>query len=107
MEHAIRHEISVRVEENPVFYQLLRERLDAAQQLSLLNSLRTELQGEQNQAQELGVRTYAAEPDRGRRNWRQKPYARATVYANRRRIRGARHGDRETRTVGATAPAPS
>ena len=67
MEHAIRHEISVRVEENPVFYQSLRERLeeiieqrrlerlDAAQQLSLLNSLRTELQGEQNQAQELGL----------------------------------------------------
>ena len=67
MEHAIRHEINVRVEENPVFYQSLRERLeeiieqrrlerlDAAQQLSLLNSLRAELQGEQAQAQELGL----------------------------------------------------
>ena len=28
MEHAIRHEINVRVEENPVFYQSLRERLE-------------------------------------------------------------------------------
>ena len=55
MEHAIRHEINVRVEENPAFYQSLRERLeeiieqqrlerlDAAKQLSLLNSLREEL----------------------------------------------------------------
>ena len=47
MEHAIRHEINIRVEENPVFYQSLRERLeeiieqhrlerlDAAEQLKL------------------------------------------------------------------------
>ena len=67
MEHAIRHEINVRVEENPVFYQSLRERLeeiieqrrqerlDAAQQLSLLNSLRAELQGEQAKAQDMGL----------------------------------------------------
>ena len=65
MEHAIRHEINVRVEENPAFYQSLRqrleeiieprrlERLDAARQLSLLNSLREELKGEQ--AQEIGL----------------------------------------------------
>ena len=65
MEHAIRHEINVRVEENPVFYQSLRERLeeiieqrrqerlDAAQQLKLLNDLREELQGEQSQADEM------------------------------------------------------
>ena len=38
----------------------------------------------------LGVRTYISEPDRGRRNWRGKPDARAAVYANRRRIRGPR-----------------
>ena len=67
MEHAIRHEINVRVEENPAFYQSLRERLeaiieerrqerlDAAQQLSLLNSLREELQGEQTRAQDIGL----------------------------------------------------
>ncbi len=65
MEHAIRHEINVRVEENPVFYQSLRqrleeiieqrrqERLDAAEQLKLLSDLREELQGEQSQAEEM------------------------------------------------------
>ena len=67
MEHAIRHEISVHLEENPAFYQSLRERLeaiieerrqerlDAARQLSLLNSLREELRGEQTRAQEIGL----------------------------------------------------
>ena len=67
MEHAIRHEISVRLEENPAFYQSLRERLeaiieerrqerlDAAKQLSLLNSLREELKGEQTRAQDIGL----------------------------------------------------
>ena len=67
MEHAIRHEINVRVEENPAFYQSLRERLeeiieqqrlerlDAAKQLSLLNSLREELKGEQARAQDMGL----------------------------------------------------
>ena len=67
MEHAIRHEINVRVEENPVFYQSLRERLeeiieqrrqerlDAAAQLSLLNSLCEELQGEQAHARDIGL----------------------------------------------------
>ena len=38
----------------------------------------------------VGVRSYISEPDRGRRNWKQKPEARAAVYRNRRRIRGAR-----------------
>ena len=39
----------------------------------------------------LDLRTYIAEPDRGRRNWKQKPAAaRDAVYANRRRIRGTR-----------------
>lgn len=38
----------------------------------------------------IGVRTYISEPDRGRRCWRNKPEARAAVYANRRRIRGPR-----------------
>jgi transposase len=37
-----------------------------------------------------GLRTYIAEPDRGRRVWRQDPEARDAVYANRRRIRGRR-----------------
>ncbi len=39
---------------------------------------------------ELGLRSYVSEPDRGRRRWRGKAAARATVYANRRRIRRAR-----------------
>jgi transposase len=38
----------------------------------------------------LDLRTYIAEPDRGRRRWKTRPAARAAVYANRRRIRGAR-----------------
>jgi transposase len=39
---------------------------------------------------DLGVRSYISEPDRGRRNWKGKAAARKAVYANRRRIRGAR-----------------
>ena len=68
MEHAIRHEINVRVEENPAFYQSLRqrleeiieqhrqERLEAAEQLSLLNSLREEVRSEQTQAEEMALK---------------------------------------------------
>ena len=39
---------------------------------------------------EAGIRSYVSEPARGRRNWRGKCAARDAVYANRRRIRGAR-----------------
>lgn len=35
-------------------------------------------------------RTYISEPDRGRRDWKDKEEEKAAVYANRRRIRGAR-----------------
>lgn len=38
----------------------------------------------------VAVRSYISEPDRGRRNWKRKPEARAAVYRNPRRIRGAR-----------------
>jgi transposase len=38
----------------------------------------------------LDLRTYIAEPDRGRRRWKHKTAARDAVYANRRRLRGAR-----------------
>jgi transposase len=38
----------------------------------------------------LDLRTYIAEPDRGRRKWKKKADARDAVYANRRRIRGTR-----------------
>jgi len=38
----------------------------------------------------LGLRSYISEPDRGRRNWRNKAAAQEAVYGNRRRIRGER-----------------
>ena len=41
---------------------------------------------------QLDVRTYIAEPNRGRRRWQHKAAARAAVHANRRRIRGRRGG---------------
>ncbi|MFT7461880.1 MAG: transposase [Pseudohongiellaceae bacterium] len=39
---------------------------------------------------DLEFRTYASEPDRGRRLWKNKARARDAVYANRRRIKGDR-----------------
>ena len=39
---------------------------------------------------DIGLRSYIAEPDRGRRNWQGKADAKAAVYANRRRMRGVR-----------------
>ena len=38
----------------------------------------------------VGLRTYIAEPDRGRRRWKRPADARDAVYRNRRRIRGTR-----------------
>jgi transposase len=38
----------------------------------------------------VGIRSYVAEPDRGRRDWSKEPEAQAPVYSNRRRIRGPR-----------------
>ena len=38
----------------------------------------------------LGVRSYVAEPDRGRRDWSKEAEAQAPVYGNRRRMRGRR-----------------
>jgi len=38
----------------------------------------------------LAVRSYIAEPERGRRQWRTTPDAQHVVYGNRRRVRGAR-----------------
>jgi transposase len=38
----------------------------------------------------LGMRSYISEPDRGRRNWRNKAAAQEAVFGNRRRIRGER-----------------
>jgi len=39
---------------------------------------------------EMNIRSYVSEPDRGRRDWTDKPDAKAAVYANRRRVRGNR-----------------
>ena len=39
---------------------------------------------------EVGIRTYVSEPDRGRRNWKDRSEEKEAVYANRRRIRGER-----------------
>ena len=38
----------------------------------------------------VGVRSYIAEPDRGRRHWAKAPEAQRAVYGNRRRVRGVR-----------------
>src|ERR1019366_3055968 len=38
----------------------------------------------------VGIRSYIAEPDRGRRDWSNEPKAQAPVYRNRRRMRGPR-----------------
>lgn len=46
--------------------------------------------GSMTDLQEMGIRSYVSEPDRGRRDWAGQPEAKAAVYANRRRIRGAR-----------------
>jgi type I restriction enzyme, R subunit len=71
MEHAIKHEIHVRLEENPAFYASLRERLekliedrrlkriDAAKQLELLKELAGEVRGEANAASDAGLNDMA------------------------------------------------
>jgi type I restriction enzyme R subunit len=67
MEHAIRHEIHVKLEESPAFFTSLRERLeqiiedrkakriDAAQQLKLLDVITKEMRGHADAAQKLGL----------------------------------------------------
>ena len=46
--------------------------------------------GTMTDLEEMDVRSYVSEPDRGRRDWDGKPDAQAAVYANRRRTRGKR-----------------
>ena len=67
MEHAIRHEINLRIAENPALYGSLRkrleeiierrrlERLDDAEQLSLFSNLRDELNSERAKADDIGL----------------------------------------------------
>jgi len=45
------------------------------------------------QLQQMGLRGYVSEPDRGRRSWRGRTAERDAVYGNRRRIRGRRGKD--------------
>ncbi|GAH59661.1 unnamed protein product, partial [marine sediment metagenome] len=66
IEHAIRHEIHVRLEENPVFYESLKarlekiieerkqERISAAEELRYLNTLVEEMRNIGKTAQDLG-----------------------------------------------------
>ena len=42
------------------------------------------------QMEQMGVRTYISEPDRGRRRWKGKPEAQRAVYQNRRRMQRAK-----------------
>jgi type I restriction enzyme R subunit len=65
--HAIRHEIHVKLEENPAFFTSLRERLeqliedrkakriDAAQQLKLFEMLTKEMRGHADAAEKIGL----------------------------------------------------
>lgn len=67
MEHALRHEISIKLQENPVFYKSLRERLEqliearrqeritTAEQLKLFATLREELVSLSSKADMLGM----------------------------------------------------
>ncbi len=67
MEHAIRHEIHVHLEENPAFYESLRERLQkiiddrraerlsAVEQLKLFQELRKEAQAPHEAAKQVGL----------------------------------------------------
>jgi len=67
MEHAVKNEIHVKLDENPAFFTSLRERLeqiiedrkakriDAAQQLKLFEALTRELRGHAGAAEELGL----------------------------------------------------
>lgn len=67
MEHAIRHEIHVRLDDDPAFYTSLRERLeqivadrkahriDAAEQLKLFEAVKRDLQGRAEAAERLGL----------------------------------------------------
>lgn len=67
MEHAIRNEIHVKLDENPAFFRSLRERLeqiiddrkakriDAAQQLKLFEALTKEIRGHGDAAEQVGL----------------------------------------------------
>ncbi len=74
------------------------ERLAAEPQLKLRDNYFSELVTDKGYHsndtmtvfRDVGIRTYASEPNRGRRNWKNKSEEQTAVYANRRRIRGER-----------------
>ncbi len=70
------------------------EQLDAAAAPTALADLVADRGYHSNQTlvdlHAVGVRSYIAEPDRGRRCWTKTPEAQAPVYGNRRRVGGAR-----------------
>lgn len=67
IEHAIKHEISIKIDENPVYYESLRERLkriiedyiqnriNSAEQLKLLRDMLEEAKAPERRAAQLGV----------------------------------------------------
>lgn len=67
MEHALKHEIHVKIDENPAYFTSLRQRLeeiiadrkakriDAAEQLKLLEVLKAEIRGHAGAAEKLGL----------------------------------------------------
>ncbi len=77
MEHAVRAEIHVRLDEDPAFYKSLREkleaiiedrkakRIDAAQQLLKLQVLVNEMHGRARAAQSVGLRRHEVSPSTG------------------------------------------
>jgi transposase len=78
---------------------LLATTLTAAEQLAAVQaSVPTALVGDRGYhsndtlltLRRLGLRTYLAEPDRGRRCWTKEPDAQQPVYGNRRRVGGSR-----------------
>lgn len=72
----------------------LREVQDAGHDVEVMEELVADKGYHSNEVMEsldeLGVRSYVSEPDRGRRKWKDKAAAQRAVYGNRRRIRGER-----------------
>jgi transposase len=72
----------------------LREIQDAGHDVEVVQELVADKGYHSNEVmgslEEIGVRSYVSEPDRGRRKWKDKAEDQRRVYANRRRIRGDR-----------------
>jgi transposase len=81
----------------------LREVHDAGHEVEVVEELVADKGYHSNEVMEsledIGIRGYVSEPDRGRRKWKDKAQDQRRVYANRRRIRGER-GKRLLRQCG-------